>query len=73
VVAESSRDGVEIHAAITGVNCYVLPDVLDNAALARMVDTTDEWITARTSIAKPHVPKAPGLGTSHMAALRPES
>jgi hypothetical protein len=28
-------------AAITGVHCYVPPDVLTNTQLAQMVDTTD--------------------------------
>ena len=58
----------EVRAAITGVNGYVPPDVLDNAALARMVDTTDAWITARTGIRTRHILKGAGLGTSHMAA-----
>ena len=31
-------------AAIAGVCGYVPPDVLTNAELAEMVDTTDEWI-----------------------------
>jgi len=39
-----------IHAAITGVHGYVPPDVLTNAELARMVDTSDEWILERTGI-----------------------
>jgi 3-oxoacyl-[acyl-carrier-protein] synthase III len=61
-------DRSEVRAAITAVNGYVPPDVLDNAALARMVDTSDEWITARTGIRTRHILKGPGLGTSHMAA-----
>ena len=61
-------DRSELRAAITGVNGYVPPDVLDNAALARMVDTSDAWITTRTGITKRHILKGPGLGTSHMAA-----
>lgn len=40
----------KIQAAITGVYGYLPPDVLSNADLAKMVDTTDEWITTRTGI-----------------------
>ena len=37
-----------IYAAITGVHGYVPPDVLTNAELAQMVDTSDQWIVERT-------------------------
>ncbi|HUC50528.1 MAG TPA: beta-ketoacyl-ACP synthase III [Xanthobacteraceae bacterium] len=57
-----------IHAAITGVFGYVPPDVLTNAQLAEMVDTSDEWITERTGIKVRHILKGKGLGTSHMGA-----
>lgn len=40
----------KIHAAITGVNGFVPEDVLSNDDLAKMVDTSDEWITTRTGI-----------------------
>jgi 3-oxoacyl-[acyl-carrier-protein] synthase-3 len=55
-------------AAITAVHGYVPPDVLTNADLARMVDTTDAWITERTGIKERHILKGAGLGTSHMGA-----
>src|ERR1700694_1522033 len=55
-------------AAITAVNGYVPPDVLTNAELAEMVDTTDAWITERTGITERHILKGKGLGTSHMGA-----
>jgi 3-oxoacyl-[acyl-carrier-protein] synthase III len=55
-------------AAITGV-CGYLPDfVLTNAELARMVDTSDAWITERTGIKERRILKGEGLGTSHMGA-----
>jgi 3-oxoacyl-[acyl-carrier-protein] synthase-3 len=57
-----------ICAAITGVFGYVPPDVLTNAELAAMVDTSDEWITERTGIKERHILKGKGLGTSHMGA-----
>jgi 3-oxoacyl-[acyl-carrier-protein] synthase-3 len=55
-------------AAITAVHGYVPPDVLTNADLARMVDTTDAWITERTGIKERHILKGRGLGSSHMGA-----
>ena len=57
-----------IGAAITGVHGYVPPDVLTNAELAQMVDTSDEWIVERTGIKERHILKGEGLGTSHMGA-----
>jgi 3-oxoacyl-[acyl-carrier-protein] synthase-3 len=54
--------------AITGV-CGYLPDyVLSNTELARMVDTSDAWITERTGIRERRILKGEGLGTSHMGA-----
>jgi 3-oxoacyl-[acyl-carrier-protein] synthase-3 len=54
--------------AITGV-CGYLPDyVLNNAELARMVDTSDAWIMERTGIKERRILKGEGLGTSHMGA-----
>ena len=47
---------------------YLPPDLLTNADLAQLVDTTDAWITERTGIKERHVLKGEGLGTSHMAA-----
>jgi 3-oxoacyl-[acyl-carrier-protein] synthase-3 len=44
------------------------PDLLTNAELARMVDTSDAWITERTGIKERHILRGEGLGTSHMAA-----
>jgi 3-oxoacyl-[acyl-carrier-protein] synthase III len=57
-----------VRAAISGVFGYVPPDLLTNAALAAMVDTSDEWITDRTGIKERHILKGKGLGTSHMGA-----
>jgi 3-oxoacyl-[acyl-carrier-protein] synthase III len=36
--------------SISGVGSYVPAKVLTNAELARMIETTDEWITTRTGI-----------------------
>src|ERR1022692_984375 len=55
-------------ASITAVYGYLPPDLLTNAELAVMVDTSDAWITERTGIKERHIQKGEGLGTSHMAA-----
>jgi len=55
-------------AAITAVHGYLPPDVLTNAELARMVDTSDAWITERTGIKERRILKGEGLGSSHMGA-----
>jgi 3-oxoacyl-[acyl-carrier-protein] synthase III len=57
-----------IQAAITGVQGHLPANVLDNETLARMVDTSDAWITERTGIKERRILKGEGLGTSHMAA-----
>jgi 3-oxoacyl-[acyl-carrier-protein] synthase-3 len=57
-----------IRAAITGVHGHLPDYVLDNVELARMVDTSDAWITERTGIKERRILKGEGLGTSHMAA-----
>ena len=55
-------------ASITAVHGYLPPDLLTNAELARMVDTSDAWIIERTGIKERHILKGEGLGTSYMAA-----
>jgi 3-oxoacyl-[acyl-carrier-protein] synthase-3 len=57
----------KIFAAITGVEAYTPPDILTNADIEKMVDTTDEWIVSRTGIRERHILKEPGLGTSDLA------
>ena len=59
---------IPARAAITAVHGYLPPDLLTNAELAHMVDTSDAWITERTGIKERHILKGEGLGTSHMAA-----
>jgi 3-oxoacyl-[acyl-carrier-protein] synthase-3 len=59
---------IPVRAAITAVHGYLPPDLLTNAELARLVDTSDAWITERTGIKERHILKGDGLGTSHMAA-----
>ncbi|HEX3937660.1 MAG TPA: beta-ketoacyl-ACP synthase III [Xanthobacteraceae bacterium] len=57
-----------LRAAITGVFGFVPPDILANAELAELVETSDEWITERTGIKERRILKGKGLGTSHMGA-----
>src|SRR5574343_189757 len=40
----------KVTAAITGVQGYVPDFVMTNDELAKIVDTSDEWITSRTGI-----------------------
>ena len=57
-----------LRAAVTGVHGYLPPDLLTNAKLAEMVDTSDKWIVERTGIHERHILTGAGLGTSHMGA-----
>jgi 3-oxoacyl-[acyl-carrier-protein] synthase-3 len=59
---------IPTRAAITAVHGYLPPDLLTNAELAQMVDTSDAWITERTGIKQRHILKGEGLGSSHMGA-----
>jgi len=54
------------YSAITGWGMSVPERVLTNAEMERMVDTSDEWITARTGIKQRHV-AAPGETASTLA------
>lgn len=47
----------KIHAAITGVQGYVPDHVLTNEDLAKIVDTSDDWITTRTGIKERRIMK----------------
>ena len=61
----------KIYAAITGVQGYVPEDVLSNEDLAKIVDTSDEWITTRTGIKERRVMK--NGASSDMAAKAVEA
>jgi 3-oxoacyl-[acyl-carrier-protein] synthase III len=54
-------------AAITSLGRYVPERVVTNADLAKIVDTSDEWIRTRTGIQTRHYVE-PGTGTSALAA-----
>jgi 3-oxoacyl-[acyl-carrier-protein] synthase-3 len=51
--------------SITGLGCYVPKRVLTNDELARMVDTSDEWIQTRTGIKERRI-AAPEEATSDL-------
>ena len=57
----------KITAAITAVGGYVPDYVLSNDILETMVDTNDEWITARTGIKERRILKDKDKGTSFLA------
>src|SRR5271169_5145334 len=57
--------------SIAGVGSYVPEKILTNAALEKLVDTTDEWITTRTGIKERHIAAADEF-TSDMAAKAAE-
>src|SRR5256885_8887437 len=67
-VKTTKQKGAKPRAAITAVHGYLPPDVLTNAELAAMVDTSDAWITERTGIRQRHILKGKGMGSSHMGA-----
>lgn len=51
---------------ISGLGCFIPKDVLDNAQLERMVDTSDEWIVSRTGIKERRI-IADDMNTSDLA------
>lgn len=55
----------EFVSVVRGVGGHLPEKVLTNEDLAKMVDTTDEWITARTGIRKRHI-AADGETTSDL-------
>ena len=53
-------------AKISALGCYVPPRLLTNFDLAKMVDTSNEWILERTGIIQRHIAD-PEMATSDMA------
>ena len=56
----------KLNAVITGIGAYVPDDILTNEDIAKMVDTSDEWITTRVGIKERRILKDPNLGVSYM-------
>ena len=61
------RPRMSLRAKISALGTFVPPRLLTNADLEKMVDTSDEWIVARTGIRERHIVDA-GTATSDMAA-----
>ncbi len=59
---------MKIQAAITGVAHYVPENILTNADIEKMVDTTDEWIISRSGIRERRILKDKDKATAYMAA-----
>jgi 3-oxoacyl-[acyl-carrier-protein] synthase-3 len=58
------------HAAITAVGHYAPPEVLSNADLEKMVDTTDEWIRSRTGIRERRILRTGATSDLAIPAIR---
>jgi 3-oxoacyl-[acyl-carrier-protein] synthase-3 len=56
----------KLNAVITGVGGYVPDYVLTNDEIAKMVDTSDEWIMTRIGVKERRILNEEGLGTSYM-------
>lgn len=56
----------ELNAVITGVSAYVPDYVLTNDEIAKLVDTSDEWITTRVGIKERRILKGEAKGVSYM-------
>ncbi|MGH8533490.1 MAG: 3-oxoacyl-ACP synthase, partial [Gammaproteobacteria bacterium] len=54
------------YSRIIGTGAYLPERVLTNADLERMIDTSDEWIVARTGVRKRHI-AAEGESTCDLA------
>ena len=59
----------KIKAAITAVGGYVPEDFISNKDLEKTVNTTDDWITARTGIKRRRILKKDGKATSYLAIM----
>src|SRR3989442_8717243 len=62
------RPPAELRAIVLGVGAYAPPKVMTNDDLARLVDTSDEWITTRTGIKRRHI-AGPDQATSDLAIV----
>src|SRR5207249_10528576 len=58
----------QTRASVPGLGDYARPKVLTNDDLARLVDTSDEWITTRTGIKRRHI-AGPDQATSDLAVI----
>ncbi|MFN3983777.1 MAG: 3-oxoacyl-ACP synthase, partial [Caldilinea sp.] len=63
---------VMLRSVVRGVGSHLPDRVMTNAELARLVDTTDEWIVQRTGIRQRHI-AAEGETTSDLAVKAAEA
>lgn len=63
---QSTKSMSDIKSVISGIGGYLPQTIMSNDELAKKVDTSDEWIQARTGIKQRHV-AAEGEYTSHLA------
>jgi len=61
-----------IRSVVVGCGAYLPEQVLTNAQLAEMVDTSDDWIVQRTGIRERHI-ASEGEYTSHLAVKAAEA
>ena len=54
-----------MRAVITGTGMYIPPTTVDNHALSKIMDTSDEWIQVRTGIVERHY-ASPDQATSDL-------
>jgi 3-oxoacyl-[acyl-carrier-protein] synthase III len=57
-----------VRSLISGTGMYIPPITVDNDALSRVMDTSDEWIRVRTGIAERHY-ASPDQASSDLAVL----
>ncbi|MDP1802963.1 MAG: beta-ketoacyl-ACP synthase III [Bacteroidota bacterium] len=55
-----------IRASITAVAGFLPENIVTNADMEKIIDTTDEWITSRTGIKQRHLENDPNKATSDM-------
>jgi 3-oxoacyl-[acyl-carrier-protein] synthase-3 len=55
-----------IRASITAVAGFLPDNIVTNADMEKIIDTTDEWITSRTGIKQRHLENDPNKATSDM-------
>ena len=56
----------DLNAVITGISAYTPDYILTNDEIAKLVDTSDEWITTRVGIKERRILKGEAKGVSYM-------
>ena len=69
IAVETNKQGIEVRkmiGVVKGTGAFAPEKILDNHEIAKLVDTSDEWIRERTGIVKRHI--ATSETTTMMAA-----